>query len=86
MAEEMVDVHLNLPKDMAEAILKMTKKELINRIVVLALRNHVQDETVQTLEKELKAAKIKLNIAESYVEQGRAMINAVMERWYEYDV
>ena len=27
----------------------------------------------------------KLDKAEAYVEQGRAMINAVMERWYEYD-
>jgi len=28
----------------------------------------------------------KLDKAEAYVEQGRAMIEAVMQRWYEYDV
>jgi len=28
----------------------------------------------------------KLDKAEAYVEQGRAMIESVMSRWYEYDV
>lgn len=35
--------------------------------------------------REAEVLRTKLYKAESYVEQGRAMIEAVMERWYEYD-
>lgn len=40
---------------------------------------------VEQLKKRLDTERTKLDKAEAYVEQGRAMINAIMERWYEYD-
>jgi len=35
--------------------------------------------------KEVGEMQAKLDLAEANVEQGRAMIMSVMERWYEYD-
>jgi len=86
MYEEMIDVEVNLGKELADKINKMSKKDLINNLVVTVLKSRVQDETIESLEKEKDAVQLKLDIAQSYVEQGRAMIKAVMERWYEYDV
>ena len=83
--EEMIDIELNLGKELANKIHKMTKNELINIIVVESLRRQVQDETIISLEAENLVSITKLNKTEAYVEQGRAMIKAVMERWYEYD-
>lgn len=96
MAEEMVDVEINLGEELAKEIYSMKKAELINRLVVMVLRKRVQDETVAKLEadaeklkaahkREIETLQTKLDKAEAYVEQGRAMIEAVMERWYEYD-
>lgn len=39
----------------------------------------------QALQRELSAALERLAKAEEYVEQGRAMLGAVMERWYHYE-
>ena len=47
------------------------------------------EQQTASLEKQLadktSDLQMQLDKAESYVEQGRAMINAVMDRWYEYD-
>lgn len=85
MSEETIDVEVNLGKEMADKINSMTKKELINNVVVLSLRNHVQDDTVERLEKELARTKEHLDKAEDYVEQARGMIEAITERWYHYE-
>jgi hypothetical protein len=85
MEEEMIDVEVNLGKELADRINKMSKKELLNNLVVTVLRSRVQDETVESLEKDNEALSKRLEKAESYVEQGRAMIDSVMERWYHYD-
>lgn len=95
--KKMVDVEISLGKELADSINKMTKPELVNRLVTMLLRNRVQDETVGRLEREIEAMidknkvettrlRTKLDKAESYVEQGRAMIVAAMGGWYEYDV
>ena len=43
------------------------------------------EEGIALRKKRVSELETKLDKAEAYVEQGRAMINAVMERWYEYD-
>jgi hypothetical protein len=86
MAEEMVDVEVRLGKETADALNKMTKKELINSFCVAALRERVREEDEANMRKEIEKLELKLAKAESYVEQGRAMIESVMERWYKYDV
>jgi len=104
MKEEMVDVDLSLDKETADTLKKMTKAELFNRLIIMILRNRVQDETVRSLEineertadrikgmeqnHKQKIAKVeaKLEKAEFYVEQARAMVEAVMEKWYHYDL
>lgn len=103
MNEELIDIEVNLGKELADKLLKKTKKEMLNDMVVLILKTRVQQETIASLEgieqnlieqleegivlrKRLTSElQTKLDKAEAYVEQGRAMINAVMERWYEYD-
>ena len=73
-------------KDMS----KLTKKELIalfdNEMEVYRLRCIVAIEDSDRAQQEASELQTKLDKAEAYVEQGRAMVNAVMERWYEYDV
>jgi len=83
--EEYIDIELNLGKELADKINKMNKKELLNNLVVSVMRGRVQQETISNQEKEKDILQAKLDKAESYVEQGRAMIKAVMNRWYEYD-
>jgi len=103
MSEELINVEVNLGKELADRLDKKTKKELLNELVVFILKTRVQQETIISLEgieqnliKQLEEGvrlrhnrvaelETKIDKAEAYVEQGRAMINAVMERWYEYD-
>jgi len=86
MPEEMIDVELRLGKEQANELLKLTKPELMNRLVVMILRNHVQDEAINNLEKENTRVKGMLDKAETYIEQARGMINSLMEKWYHYDL
>jgi cob(I)alamin adenosyltransferase len=94
--EEYMDVNLYLDADTASILKKKTKKELFNNMVVLILKTRIQQETIDRLEKEHGETESKLNNekevlqtkldkAEAYVEQGRAMIESAMNRWYEYD-
>lgn len=87
-----VDIELNLGESLARQIKSMKKDELINCLVVSALKERVDRETINDLEKEVNSLKSKvksldsnLDKAESYVEQARAMINSVTEQWYHYD-
>lgn len=86
MAEEMIDVKVRLGEELANEINKMNKTELKNKLVATILRSFVQDETIKRIEKSNEKLQTKLDIAQSYIEQGRSMIDAVMERWHEYDV
>jgi len=83
--EEIVDLEVNLGKELASKLHAMTKKELLSQLGVSVLRNRVQDETVNSLESEKDALQSKLDKAESYVEQGRAMIESILEKWYDYN-
>jgi len=83
--EEMIDVNLYLDKATADKINKMTKAEMRGIIAALTLRGKVQDETVEKLEREKTILDAKLDKAESYVEQGRVMIEAIMDKWYGYE-
>ena len=86
--EEIVDVVQYIEAPLLDKLRKQTKKELIEHgLVPLILKSRVQQETISELERKLKNEKetlqTKLDKAEAYVEQGRAMITAIMERWYE---
>jgi len=72
-------VSIDLDQEIADKVNSMTKKELAEKMVIATLEAHVARQDVEALQ-------TKLDKAEAYVEQGRAMISAVMERWYEYDV
>lgn len=86
-------------KEVDAELRKMTKKDLIDKSASLALeletyklrcQTAIESEReamskVASLEKELDTERTKLDKAEAYVEQGRAMIEAIMERWYKYD-
>lgn len=88
MSDE-VEIDVRLNKETVDKLNRMTKKELINRICVIALEAKVaNDEKIKAqrvLKNEREILQTKLDKSEAYIEQGRAMIEAVMERWYEYD-
>lgn len=86
MKETTIKQYLNLNDKESKQLQKLTKKELIGIITGVTLRGQNQDEYIAKLEAGKEILQTKLDKAESYVEQGRAMISSVMERWYEYDV
>jgi len=79
--EEMVDVELKLGKEQADVILKLNKSELTNRLVIMILRNHVQDETVEKLEKELLFFKDKIRKSVDDTKQAKQMIQVITSSW-----
>jgi len=87
MKDKPVDIKIN--PEITGELERMTKKELIERIYILALDAGMANKKLEQTEKEAKnkidELQTKLAKAKAYVEQGRAMINAVMDRWYEYD-
>jgi len=85
MSEVPLKDYLGLNEKQFSYLNKMTKKELMSIICASTLRGKVQDECIEKLEREADTLNTKLDKAESYVEQGRSMISAVMDRWYEYD-
>lgn len=90
--DDMITVPVRLDKDTMGRLNKMTKTELIERLGSVAVEAEVYKLRCQTAvedadkaRREIETLRTKLDKAEAYVEQGRAMIEAVMERWYEYD-
>ena len=70
---------VQIDKETFDRLNKLTKRELIEKFCIAAVdARGARDES--------ESLQTKLDKAEAYVEQGRAMVNAVMERWYEYDV
>ena len=100
MTEEYVEVELRLNKETMNTLKDMTKKQLRNRICEIALESHIAEqkaemwnlrcqtalEDVERLEKEILQLESKLSQSENYNEQARSMLEAIMERWYHYDV
>ena len=96
----MVDVELELNKETIDALKGMSKKQLRNRFCEIALKCHIAEKKAEAMslrckmaiedadraQKEVEQLRTKLNKAETYLEQGRAIINAVINRWHEYDV
>ena len=64
---------------MSAKLMKMTKAELIEKFAIAACESEVNKKKCEKLQ-------TKLDKAEEYIEQARAMIEAIMERWYHYDV
>jgi hypothetical protein len=71
-------VKVEIEGDVVKELLKLTKKEIAEKFCLASLELSITKKDKETLQ-------TKLDKAESYVEQGRAMISAVMDRWYEYD-
>ena len=70
---------VQIDKETFDKLNKLTKRELIEKFCIAAVDARVARDESESLQ-------TKLDKAEAYVEQGRAMVNAIMERWYEYDV
>ena len=85
MDEQYIHINIRLDKETMDTLHKMTKQELIERVCSLAVEVKTVNQKLTFTENTMKDMQTNLDKAESYVEQGRAMITAVMERWYEYD-
>ena len=74
-----------------EFLESLTKRQLIE-FIDSAKRFHksIQDgaliigDELNEAKEELRRSNEKLEKAESYVEQGRGMVESIMERWYHY--
>ena len=100
MPEEMIDVNVRLDKTTVDTLNKMTKKELIERICVIALETKVAEEkaeafklrctvAIEDAEKaqfEAKRVQLQLEKAQEYNTQAQVMIEAITGRWDHYDV
>jgi hypothetical protein len=71
-------VKVEIEGDVVKELLKLTKKEIAEKFCIVSLE-------LSITKKDKESLQTKLDKAESYVEQGRAMVSAVMDRWYEYD-
>jgi len=94
-----VETEVRLPKELADKLSKMTKKELIERLILASVECKVAEEKLKAAELRCKTAiedadqirrevlelQSKFDQCEGYVEQGRAMVEAITERWYNYD-
>ena len=94
-----VNIEVCLGAELAGKIDKMTKKEIVEVLCAVTLKSHVQNETTRKQELkifDLKQALIdeenevtrgreRLATAERHVEQARAMIDVIMQGWYDYD-
>jgi len=81
-----VEIEVRLPQDIIDKFNKMSKKELLNELYCLLLQAEIDKRDTKKAKNEATSMQTKLDKCESSCEQGRAMIEAVMERWYEYDV
>lgn len=70
---------IEVDKKVIDAFRKMTKDDLINKLIVVTLESHAN-------KKEIKTLQTKIDKSEAYVAQAQVMIEAVMERWDHYDV
>jgi len=79
--EEMVDVELRVGKELGQKLHNMKKDELLNALIVQVLRGRVQDDTVESLEKDKEALQNQLTKSWEAIRQARRMVNAAMEMW-----
>ena len=70
---------ITLDEKTTSRLMKLSKEDMANALV-----NAMRE--ADFAKKESKDLQTKLDKAEAYVEQGRVMIEALMERWHEYDV
>ena len=70
---------ITLDEKTTSRLMKLTKEDMANTLVNALLEADIAKKETIELQK-------KLGLAEAYVEQGRVMIEAIMERWHEYDV
>lgn len=89
---EYIDIPVQLDEKTAKALNKMTKPDLIDRVCSLAVESKTYELRCQTaieeadeLQRKVASLQTRLDKAETYIEQARAMIDGVMERWYHYD-
>lgn len=85
MSEEKVEIEIDLDNEIAVKLGKLTKKELTEKYIEAALGAHVAERRAKAAESEAQRLQTNLDKCEAYLEQSRSMIEAVMQRWYEYD-
>lgn len=71
------DSTVEIDKDTFDKLMKLTKKELIEKFCIAAIDARVSQDRAKDLQASLAKA-------EGYVEQGRTMLTAIMEQWYDY--
>lgn len=64
---------------------KLTSDKLEKAERDYAMMDGSYQNQIKSRENDIDILQTKLDTAEAYVEQGRAMITSVMNRWYEYD-
>jgi len=72
-------IDVEIKGEIVEKLMKLTKNELAEKFCIASLE-------VSVLKDDIIKLQTKFDKAEAYVGQGRAMVEAVMNRWYEYDV
>ena len=83
--KERVDLELRIEKEVAEKIKKKSKAELLGDIVELCMTIETQKLLIRQIRDENRALKYQFNKAEDHIQQGRAMIESILEQWYHYD-
>ena len=74
-----MDEHtVEIDAETAAKLMKLTKRELIEKFCIAAIDARVARDDAAVVRKHLRKA-------EAYVEQGRTMIEALMEQWYDYN-
>jgi hypothetical protein len=69
---------ITLDEETVSKLMKLTKKELIEKFVLAAVEASVATQRANDISASLSKA-------ETYVEQARSIIESIMERWYHYD-
>lgn len=77
----MIDVEVNLGKELAHKLNKMTKTELLNHLVVVILKSQVQSQTISELEIEKSKSFERLKELKGSLWQAKNMIRSIMDRW-----
>ena len=79
--EEIIDVEVNLGKELADKFNKMTKRKLLNCLVVAILKSQVQSETINELEAKNSNLTQQSKRLKTSLSQARNVIGSIMNGW-----
>jgi hypothetical protein len=78
---EYVEIELNLGKELTKKIFSVKKEELIQMLIVNILKSHVQTETINNLEDQIKRLSKFNEKRRNDLKQAENMINGAMSTW-----